>query len=347
MSTKRASLYLFASFVFVSTLTLSLSAQQRQVEPRQGNSNNRGRTSNRGGQTQNGSRTQNQNGNRARRPSKVSRATNMVPVRREMNRPFPALGQRHIVFRKKLLDYWEESSRKVKRYKCTFKSWEYNPAFAPKSEPFKYSEGKIQYQSPDKGLFQETRVMQYTVERGKKPDYKQIGKYATREHWLCNGRSVFRYNYPQRELEESILPQEMRGRSIADGPIPFLFGARTQKMLARYFIRVITPQGEHEQYWLEAFPRWPQDQANFQKVHIIIDREKWLPKGMVIFPPNHHPTRNPARRSFTFINRQVNYVKRNLISNLFSQEFYEPKRYSGWRRTTKRIPSSVPKTGRR
>ena len=45
----------------------------------------------------------------------------------------------------------------------------------------------------------------------------------------------------------------MQGEAIADGPIPFIFGAKVDKMKQRYWIRDITPKEEiGKRTWLEA-----------------------------------------------------------------------------------------------
>ena len=62
---------------------------------------------------------------------------------------------------------------------------------------------------------------------------------------------------------EHKLPPELQGKAIADSPLPFLFGAEAQKLKQRYWIRIVTPPDVKDQIWLEAYPRYQQDAANF------------------------------------------------------------------------------------
>ena len=82
----------------------------------------------------------------------------------------------------------------------------------------------------------------------------------------------------------------MRGRAIVDGPLPFLFGANAERIKQRYWIRPLpVPKDVEKEYWLEAFPKTRQDAANYQKVHVIISQDDFLPKGLVIFDRNFDP----------------------------------------------------------
>ena len=66
-------------------------------------------------------------------------------------------------------------------------------------------------------------------------------------------------------LTESPLPKELQGKDIVDGPLPFLFGAKAEKLKQRYYLRIITPPDVQGQVWLEAWPRFLADARNFQR----------------------------------------------------------------------------------
>ena len=48
----------------------------------------------------------------------------------------------------------------------------------------------------------------------------------------------------EKKLKVHPLPKEMQGEAIADGPVPFIFGAKADKMKQRYWIRDVTPKEE-------------------------------------------------------------------------------------------------------
>jgi len=83
--------------------------------------------------------------------------------------------------------------------------------------------------------------------------------------------------------------------------------------------------------------------VNYQKVHVIIAQDDFLPKGLVIFDRNFDSVRNPARSTFTFENREVNWSVALQQLNLFNREFYEPKPPFGWKKVVEKydVPPDV------
>ena len=61
------------------------------------------------------------------------------------------------------------------------------------------------------------------------------------EQWLCDGKSIYQFDYTQKLVTEYVMPPEMQGKGIGDGPLPFVFGVEAQKLKQRYFMRIITP----------------------------------------------------------------------------------------------------------
>ena len=71
---------------------------------------------------------------------------------------------------------------------------------------------------------------------------------------------------------------EMKGKAISDGPLPFVFGAKADQLKRRYWMRDVTPKEEVGKHiWLEAFPKFQQDAANFQSATIILNESDCLP----------------------------------------------------------------------
>jgi TIGR03009 family protein len=255
-----------------------------------------------------------------------------------MPAPFPALSPEHQKFLDDVLRFWENRSQKIERYRCTFQRWEYDPVFGPRDGTFKtYSEGVIKYSAPDKGLFKVEKILHYTppAQPGAKPSFvARPGEIG--EHWVCDGASIFEHDHQNKHLIQMELPPHMRGKAIAEGPLPFLFGAEAAKIKQRFWIRPLpVPQNIQGEYWLEAFPKTRQDAASYQKVHVIIAQADFLPKGLVIFDRNFNPKDNPARTTFAFENREVNWnatlEKLDLV-----RDFYEPKVPMGWKKVVEK-----------
>lgn len=263
-------------------------------------------------------------------------------------RPFAELSADHLAYIDQLLAYWEGSSAKIDMFECEFESWEYDPVFGPKRDaegvlPAKtISRGTIKFKAPDKGLYFVHHIWEYRqtddpraepyqpamIDRGDK------AAEPMQEKWICDGEFVFEYNFQDKKLIKRELPPELKGEGLAHGPLPFLFGAKKDDIKTRYWLRVITPEGSQGEYWLEAYPKYPADARNYQKVVIILDEADFLPKATELFDPNFHAETNPARTVFQFNKREIfnegNSLNPENLIKRFSREFFNPKAERGW-----------------
>jgi TIGR03009 family protein len=207
------------------------------------------------------------------------------PMQPPAPRQPPALSPQEQAALDQLLAAWEARSAAVKTWSCTFHKWEYN-AWSP-ADPtgerlaFAESAGELKYAAPDKGLFRIKESKQWNP---------QTRRYEVRggesgEHWVCNGESIFEFRHTDRQLRETKLPPEMRGKAISDGPLPFVFGAKADTLKKRYWMRIITPPNATDQMWLEALPRFQADAANFSKVELILRSRDLMPFAIQIYKP--------------------------------------------------------------
>ena len=81
--------------------------------------------------------------------------------------PVSAEEQQYI---EELLDYWQASSRQVKRSKWDFERWDYDPEWCAQRDPetghlmaFNYAKGEIRFASPDQGRFDTTETWEFFV----------------------------------------------------------------------------------------------------------------------------------------------------------------------------------------
>ena len=91
-------------------------------------------------------------------------------------------------------------------------------------------------------------------------------------------------------VTEYVMPPELQGKGIGDGPLPFVFGVEAEKLKQRYFMRIITPPNVQNEVWLEAYPRYQQQAAEFSKVQVILQisgpTKALLPYAIQIYLPN-------------------------------------------------------------
>jgi TIGR03009 family protein len=213
-------------------------------------------------------------------PSRVA----VVPAQAPPQQP-PALSPQEAAALDQLLAAWETRNAAVRTWSCTFHKWEYN-AWSPADAggerlAFSESSGELKYAAPDKGLFRVKESKQWSPEARR---YEVRGGDAG-EHWVCNGESIYEFRHAERQLRETKLPPEMRGKAISDGPLPFVFGAKAETLKKRYWMRIITPAGTRDQIWLEALPRYQADAANFSKVELILQARDLMPFAIQIYKP--------------------------------------------------------------
>ena len=233
-----------------------------------------------------------------------------------------------------ILAYWEVVSDKVHTYTAKFQRNEYDPVFGPKDPktPRTVGEGIIRYSAPDKGEFKLDTIGQYTppTKPGGQPQYpKKPVEFD--EHWICDGTSIYEFNTKTKQLIETKLPPDMQGQHIADGPLPFMFGAKKEKLKARYWIRELKPPADKVgQYRLEVHPKLREDAMNFSRVGVILDEKQYLPIALQIYPPNYDARKNWARTVYIFTDRQVNSpIDRG---RQFLDRFISPKPPLGWKK---------------
>jgi TIGR03009 family protein len=165
-----------------------------------------------------------------------------------------------------VLAAWEQRNKEVKRFECKFTRWQYDGVFGNGSQPKFTDLGNLAYAAPDKGM------------------YRIDGERA--EQWICDGRSIYQYKFPERKVVEYPLPPELQGKAISDGPLPFVFGTESQKLKQRYFLRLITPREAQGEIWLEARPRFQRDAADFKKAELILKASGMMPFAIQLYSPN-------------------------------------------------------------
>ena len=143
---------------------------------------------------------------------------------------------------------------------------------------------------------------------------------------------------------QQLLPAELQGKNIINGPLPFLFGANAADIKRRFWVRAITSPTAKKEIWLEAYPKSAQDASNYQRIHIIISTEDFLPKGLVIFDRSYVKGKNHSRTVFNFQDRDVNFASALDKLNPFYRNFYEPSLPSGWQKVVHAAPTARPTT---
>jgi len=167
-----------------------------------------------------------------------------------------------------------------------------------------------------------------------KPKYVKQDK-TLGEHWVCDGQQIFQFDAVSRKVKIIPLPPQMQGKAIADGPLPFMFGAKAETIKARYWVRGL-PNNPPGKYLLEAVPKSRSDAQNFRMVQILLDQKDYLPEMLQVFEPNSSD-QNRYRKTYRFDKRTttdngMNPAQLLQFLNIFHREFYEPAIPAGWKK---------------
>jgi TIGR03009 family protein len=232
--------------------------------------------------------------------------------------PF-VLSQPEINALENVLAEWEKRNREIHVLESKFFRWRYDAVFGNTNQPPPPDEGNLKFSAPDKAWMK--------IEA---KDAKQS------EQWLCDGKSVFQWDYTNKVVTEWIMPPEMQGKGIGDGPLPFVFGIEAQKLKQRYFMRIITPPNVQNEVWLEAYPKFQHDAANYKKVEVILqvvgETRTLFPFAIQVYAPN-----GKDRIVYQLQDPKIN--PRVLFGNPFGGDWTKPSIPFGWSRRTE-LPSA-------
>jgi TIGR03009 family protein len=208
-----------------------------------------------------------------------------------------------------VLKAWEQRSSAVKTFTCTFVRREYDEVFGQPDAPTHTDFGEMRYEAPDKGLFWV-----------REPEQR-------RERWVCDGSSVFEFNFVTKKLTQYELPPELHGKAIANGPLPFLFGSTAESLRQRYFLRLITPTDRQGEVWLQAYPKHRGDAANFSRAELILTGREMTPFALQIYLPN-----GKTRLSYVFQDIKINAS----LTNFLQKNPFRVATPLGWERVVER-----------
>jgi TIGR03009 family protein len=243
--------------------------------------------------------------------------------------------QQHLL--DEILKKWELQSDKVDSFKCEFQRWEIDPTFGPQQNNFTASEasGVIKYKAPDRGEYRVDKVTRWDPQTlGYKEDSDGV------ERWVCDGQAIYEFDFKKKFLKVRMLPPEMKGKAISDGPLPFIFGAKAEQLKRRYMMRDVTPRRDlGKKIWLEAWPKFQQDSANFQRATVILDEKTFLPEALQLFPPGIAATKDDVQANTAF--RFMSPVVNDPLS-ILKRDFATPMTPAFWKRVMVEDPAAAP-----
>ncbi len=245
------------------------------------------------------------------------------------------------------LKHWEDRNSKIKTFKCEFQRREYDQSLADEAPPEKddpdlkakldrqdklrtngymrsIAKGVIKYKPPDQGMFRVTKMHEYDANVKKDPKEPLLTEVKENlENWVCDGKAIHEFKPELKEHLVHLIPEEMQGEAIADGPVPFIFGAKADKLKARYWLRDVTPKEEMGKHvWLDVYPKFQHDAANFRHVKVVLEESNYSLYALMIELPS-------GKQQTTFLFNDI------VINDFFGGikgDFDPPKTPRGWKR---------------
>jgi TIGR03009 family protein len=158
--------------------------------------------------------------------------------------------------------------------------------------------------------------------------FRQEGKQIEMlETFILTGKGEIWQYKPRLEEKQIViwkLPPEMAQQEAVDeGPLPFLLGAKPEKIKARYKLKLA--KEDEKQIRLTVYPRWDEDKQNFLKVELWLNKSDFLPAKLAFIEPNY----NTVTYEFTGIWPNI-----ELDRNVFA-----PRRIKGWTVVEKQVRS--------
>jgi TIGR03009 family protein len=223
-----------------------------------------------------------------------------------------------------VLQAWEKKSSQVKTLICTFQMWNYFQGPNQKGNgPTRICRGEVRYAAPDKGHYQ---VLDEAEDPTKDPP-RFLKKDA--EHWVCDGNAVYEFDQRDQKLIERRLPNNLKGKAIANSPLPFVFGTTAIQMRQRYWMMVATPKElVGKDILLKIEPMFAEDRANYQQATVILDEKQMLPRALSLALPNGDYT------NYRFDPPSINNPLKKLMG-----AFAVPATPSGWKRVIEDPPA--------
>jgi TIGR03009 family protein len=231
-----------------------------------------------------------------------------------------------------LLLAWEQRSRAIKTFECKFKRWQYNLQFGDPNHPYTEGEGELRYSRPDKGMFRVTGEKTWIIGQNGQGTWSEP---AEAEHWICDGSSIYILDPKQKLIVEHPLPKELQGEAIARGPLPFLFNVTAAELKERYAMRVIAapsfiPRDQAAgQHWIEIYPKWRQDSAEFSRAFVVLSRDEIRPLAIMLIHTNGNSSRYAFREPAT--NDPLRIIK---------DFFVAPRTPFGWKRVVEPLQTA-------
>ena len=255
-------------------------------------------------------------------PNQPGRPQQVLP---NNGQPFPQLTVKEAADLDRFLDIWEKKSNQITYFETEFQCWRIGNNNLLGADTSTY--GMIRYVAPNIGIFEEIGLVVNNEREAAPPE--------RRTKFLSTGDKIYEYDFVEKQVSIYTIPVDQRDSIAGGGPMPFVFGAKAADLKKRYYLKIIpTPpeRANRGETWLEAYPRMPEDAAEYRFVRLIFD-EKPLPLGFIQFDTNEKES-----SSYRFQTKTMKIHTKSLLREQWEKIMkaqFRPDIPAGW--TTKEI----------
>ena len=189
-----------------------------------------------------------------------------------------------------VLDEWEQKTAIVTRLRGTHQRYEYDEVFGVE----KRAVGKFWHEAPDKGRidFEAPELPAPPVNTRKTTSSGEPYQIKAEEPltWVCDGKVILQIHHTPKTYARAEIPPQHQGENIMDGPLPFLFGMKSEKLQERYQLGLGSQHDQtgsdgRKKYHIVAAPLLQEDARNWQRAEVILDAEWCLPSAIRLIDP--------------------------------------------------------------
>lgn len=227
-------------------------------------------------------------------------AANAKPVPRQPREQLPPIDPRLEAF----LQNWEKYTKGIISLEGRHTRFTYDYTWNIE----KRAVGKFYYKAPDHG-----RIDLEPDDYIKKGETKKVDNKifkvepADPEMWISNGKEIIQVHVKDKTYSRIPLPEDLQGKNIMDGPLPFLFGMPANVAKTRYDMQLLKVDDKAKTVWVKVKPLWGADAANYSEATLIISTVTYLPYAVKLV----HPGGN-EQTVYTFGQLDINEKKSKL-----------------------------------
>jgi len=186
----------------------------------------------------------------------------------------------------KFLKDWELNTANHNRLTAEIEKYVYDNTFFTEQRGL----GEIKYEMPGNALLKLTpQKIKGQVSRLKDPSgkpYKLEGIMPAR--WVSTGKEIIQIDDKEKTYNVMLIPPDMQGERLNEGPIPFLFGMKAEEAQRRYHFfelkRKKNPNHPNS-FSFRAVPQRRVDLQEYKYADVILDVENYVPIAIKLTSP--------------------------------------------------------------